>query len=180
MLSLLNLYSGVVVDNIPHFLHIVQRSPHLRELHIEADLDYSRVISSNVQLGILLGSQLEILYFAAKEANTSLGDQVQIVDTLFGYSTSPPCLKKLTINVIGHPSLWLSTRHLVRWIDKVFKRFPALIHFTLFCQHAEAFKGTYSLSELAPEWYAISSLTQRNWNSSLNYRHKPHSLDIWL
>ncbi len=177
----MNSNSGVVGVNIPHLLHIAQRSPRLRELQIGADLDYSHVLSSNVQLGILLASQLEILHFTAENANSSLGDLAQIVDTLFGYSISPPCLKQLTLNVDGHPSSWVSTRHLVRWISKVLKRFPALIHFSLYCEKNEAFQDSiYSLSELADKWYAISSATQPNWNMSLTYRHKPHSLDIWL
>ncbi len=128
-------FSGVVGENIAHLLHIAKRSPNFRELYIESDLDFGRVLSSNIELGILLSSQITILYYKAKDADCSLQDLVQIVDTLFSHSTSTPRLKQLTLNVDGHPNSWLSTRHLVRWIKKVFKRFPTLIHFTLYCQH---------------------------------------------
>jgi hypothetical protein len=180
-ITLLKQFSGIVGENISHLIHIAKRSPNFRELYIESDLDFGRALSSNVELGILLSSQLEILYFNAKDAGCSLRDHVRIVNTLFSHSTSTPRLKQLTLNIDGHPDSWLSTRHLVRWIGKVFKRFPALIHFTLYCQHKEALQDSLNnLSRLASEWYVISSLSRPRWNSSLNYRHKPHSLDIWL
>jgi hypothetical protein len=83
--------------------------------------------------------------------------------------------------VDGHPSSWLSVHHLVDEIGKILDRFPALIHFTLYCEHAAAFQNNiYNLSELAPQWYVKSLLTRPTMKSSLIYRHKPHSLDIWL
>jgi hypothetical protein len=69
-------------------IHIAQRSPYFYELYIDADLDYGRILSLNVELGILLISQLEKFYFTAKDSNCSLGDLVQIVDTLFSYFSS--------------------------------------------------------------------------------------------
>ncbi|CAF5198196.1 unnamed protein product, partial [Rotaria magnacalcarata] len=52
------------------------------ELYIESDLDYGRVLSLNRQLGSLLCRQLVILHFTTKEANSSLGDLVRIIDKL--------------------------------------------------------------------------------------------------
>jgi hypothetical protein len=136
----------------------------------------------NVELGILLISQLEVLYFTAKDSNCSLGDLVRIVDTLFSHSSSAsPVLKQLTLYVDGHPSQWLSAHHLVDEIGKIMDRLPALIHFTLYCVPNPAFEERiYNLSELAPEWYVRSLLSRPTMNGQLNYRHKPNSLDIWL
>ncbi|CAF4235649.1 unnamed protein product, partial [Adineta steineri] len=87
----------------------------------------------------------------------------------------------LILKVNGHPSTWLSTKHLVRWIAKLFKRFPVLIHFTLNCQPSEAYEDNeYSLSKLAPKWFGVSLLSRRIRPGQIEYRHKPHSLDIWL
>jgi hypothetical protein len=121
---------------------------------------------------------LDVFCYTASQANSSLGDLARIVDTLFSHSTSPLRLKELTLNIDGHPSTWLSTEHLVRWIAKLFKRFPLLIHFTLYCPSIEG--SEYSLSKLAPEWYVMSLLGQRIRTGRIEYRHKPHSLDIWL
>ncbi|CAF4986031.1 unnamed protein product [Rotaria sp. Silwood1] len=172
--------NGVVGENIAHLFHIAKRSPYFRELYIESDLDFGRALSSNVELGILLSSQIEILYFKTKDADCSLKDLVRIVDKLFSHSPSTPRLKQLTLNIDGHPDSWLSTRHLIRWLGKIFKRFSKLIHFTLYCQHEKFLQdSSNNLSHLAPEWYIMSSLSRPRWISSLNYRHKPHSLDIW-
>jgi hypothetical protein len=124
---------------------------------------------------------LDVFCYTASQANSSLGDLARIVDTLFSHSTSPLRLKELTLNIDGHPSTWLSTQHLVRWIAKLFKRFPLLIHFTVGCDPADAYEDSeYSLSKLAPEWYVMSLLGQRIRRDPIEYRHKPHSLDIWL
>ncbi|CAF2565382.1 unnamed protein product [Rotaria sp. Silwood2] len=58
--------NDMVDENISHLRHVAERSPYFRELHINADLDFARVLSSNVELGILLSFQLEILYFTVK------------------------------------------------------------------------------------------------------------------
>jgi len=90
-------------------------------------------------------------------------------------------LKQLTLHVDGHPSSWLSTDHLVNQIGKIFDLFPALIHFTLFCEPAEAFQNKiYNLSQLATKWYVKLFFSRPNTKSSLKYRHKPNLLDIWL
>ncbi|CAF1604907.1 unnamed protein product [Rotaria magnacalcarata] len=73
---------GIVGENISHLLRIAQRSPYFSELYIESDLDYGRVLSLNRQLGSLLCRQLVILHFTTKEANSSLGDLVRIIDKL--------------------------------------------------------------------------------------------------
>ncbi|CAF1421910.1 unnamed protein product [Rotaria sp. Silwood1] len=82
--------NGVVGENIAHLFHIANRSPYFRELYIESDLDFGRALSSNVELGILLSSQIEILYFKTKDADCSLKDLVRIVDKLFSHSPSTP------------------------------------------------------------------------------------------
>ncbi|UJR11811.1 hypothetical protein I4U23_015991 [Adineta vaga] len=171
---------GFVGDNIPYMLHIVQRSPYFRELHIKSDLDFGRVLASSNELGILLSSQLEILSFTGEEANCSLLDLVNIIDKLFSYSSSP-CLKQLTFKVDAHPRSWLTVRHLVRGIGKMFDRFPKLNRFNLHCPECSAFQERkYNLSELAPQWSVLSSL-RRPWIvRSYEYRHKPHILEIWL
>ncbi|CAF3707848.1 unnamed protein product, partial [Rotaria socialis] len=74
--------TSVVGDNISHLLHTAQRSLYFSELYIELDLDYGCVLSLNKQLGRLLGRQLSILHFTTKEANSSLGDLVRIIDNL--------------------------------------------------------------------------------------------------
>jgi hypothetical protein len=162
-------------------LHVAQRSPYFRELHIKSDLDFGRVLSSNVELGILLASQLEVLSFTGDEANCSLLDLAKIVDTLFAHSSVSPCLKQLTFKVDAHPSSWLTVRHLIHGIGKMLDRFPELIRFNLHCQYASAFEERkYNLSELAPEWSVLSSF-QRPWmQRSYEYRRKPHMLEIWL
>ncbi|CAF2096418.1 unnamed protein product [Rotaria magnacalcarata] len=73
---------GVAGENISHLLRIAQRSPYFSELYIESDLDYGPVLSLNKQLGSLLSRQLVILPFTTKEANSSLGDLVRIIDKL--------------------------------------------------------------------------------------------------
>jgi hypothetical protein len=175
-------FSGVVGGNIPHLLHIAQRSPHFRELHINSDLDFGRILSANVELGILLASQLEILHFTGEQANCSLLDLARIIDTLFAHSSSPPCLKQLTFKVDAHPSSWLTVRHLVRGIGKMLDRFPKLIRFNLHCQYTAAFQEKkYNLSELAPAWSVFSYLRRPSrMRNSYVYRHKPHKLEIWL
>jgi hypothetical protein len=90
-------------------------------------------------------------------------------------------LKELTLNIDGHLSDWLSTEYLVRWIGKLFKSFPVLICFNLYCQPTEAYEDSqYSLSKLASEWHIVSLLGRRVRTDRIKYRHKPHSLDIWL
>ncbi|CAM4968180.1 unnamed protein product [Rotaria socialis] len=74
--------TSVVGDNISHLLHTAQRSLYFSELYIELDLDYGCVLSLNKQLGRLLGRQLSILHFTTKEANSSLGDLVRVIDNL--------------------------------------------------------------------------------------------------
>ncbi|CAF0818760.1 unnamed protein product [Adineta steineri] len=161
--------------------HVIQCSPQLRELYIEQNLQYGHALASNTQLGILLACKLEVFCYTVSHDTSSLGDLAQIVDTLFSHSLSPPCLKELILKVNGHPSTWLSTKHLVRWIAKLFKRFPVLIHFTLNCQPSEAYEhNEYSLSKLAPKWFGVSLLSRRIRPGQIEYRHKPHSLDIWL
>ncbi|CAF4803890.1 unnamed protein product [Rotaria sp. Silwood1] len=169
-------------ENIPLLLHIAQRAPYFREFYIEANLNLGHILSSNAQLGILLVSQLEIFYFTAKNSNCSLGDLVEIVDTLFAHSSvSSTILKQLTLNVDGHPSSWLTIDHLLIHIGKILDRFPALIHFTLYCQHdTESQDNSYNLSKLAPEWYARLLLSRSHLIDSLEYRYKTYSLDIWL
>ncbi|CAF1317571.1 unnamed protein product [Rotaria sordida] len=173
--------NGVVGENISHLLHIAQRSPYLRELHIESDLDYGRVLSSNKQLGILLSRQLEILQFTAEQANSSFGDLVCIIDKLFSYGQSPCRLQQLILTVDGHPDSWLSIRHLNRWLEKMFKRFPSLIRFTLTCKYIEACQNSVqNFSILAPEWYVDSLLSGKKGLCLCQYRYKPHSIEIWL
>ncbi|CAF1552591.1 unnamed protein product, partial [Rotaria sordida] len=107
---------------------------------------------------------------------------VEIIVTLFTHSSaSSIVLKQLTLNVDGHPSSWLTIDHLLVHIGKILDRFPALIHFTLYCQHdTESQDNTYNLSKLAPEWYARLLLSRPHLIDSLEYRYKTYSLDIWL
>ncbi|CAF1501716.1 unnamed protein product, partial [Rotaria sordida] len=72
--------------------------------------------------------------FTAEQANSSCGDLVCIIDKLFSYGQSPCRLQQLILNGNGHPDSWLSIRHLNRWLEKIFKRFPSLIRFTLTCK----------------------------------------------
>ncbi|CAF1317043.1 unnamed protein product [Rotaria sp. Silwood1] len=127
-------------------------------------------------------SQLEILYFTAKNSNCSFGELVEIVDTLFTYSSLLSLiLKQFTLNVDEHSSSWLIIDHLVDQIGKILDHFSALIHFTLNYEHAAISQDSmYSLSKLAPEWYIRSLFLRPDLIASLEYRHKPHSLDIWL
>ena len=132
------------------------------ELHIDSNLNFGRIISLNVELGILLISQLEKLYFTAKDSNCSLDDLVDIIDLLFvPPSSSLPVLKELTLNVDGHPNAWLSAQHLVDQIGIIFRRFPKLIHFTLYCRQISAFEGRkICLLELIQNGF-LSSLLSR-------------------
>ncbi|CAF1525142.1 unnamed protein product, partial [Rotaria sordida] len=66
-----------------HFLHIAQRSSHFHELYIDTNIDFGRILSSNVKLGILLVSQFEILYFTSQDSNCSLRDLIKTIDTIF-------------------------------------------------------------------------------------------------
>ncbi|CAF3253539.1 unnamed protein product [Rotaria socialis] len=172
---------GVVGENISHLLHIAQRSSYFSELYIESDLDYGRVLSLNKQFGRLLSRQLVILHYTAQEANSSLGDLVRIIDKLFSYGQSSPRLKQLILNIDAHPDSWLSTRHLVLSFEKIFKRFPSLTHLTLNCKATEACRNSVqNLSTLASEWYVVSLLSRKMPMSSVEYRHKPHLIEIWL
>ncbi|CAF4987161.1 unnamed protein product [Rotaria sp. Silwood1] len=173
--------NGDVGENISHLLHIAQRSPYLRELYIKSDLDYGYVLCLNKQLGMLLSQQLEVLHFNAEQANSSFGDLVRIIDKLFSYGQSSPCLQQLILDIDAHLDSWLSTRHLVRWLGKIFKRFPSLIRLTLSCKDEEACRNSEeNLSTLAPEWYVYSLLSGKKWMCSLKYRHKPNLIEIWL
>ncbi|CAF1460883.1 unnamed protein product [Rotaria sordida] len=60
-----------------------QRSSHFHELHIDTNIDFGRILSSNVKLGILLVSQFEILYFTSQDSNCSLRNLIKTIDTLF-------------------------------------------------------------------------------------------------
>ncbi|UJR16999.1 hypothetical protein I4U23_003897 [Adineta vaga] len=172
----------VVGRRLTRLAHVIQCSPHFRELFISHNLDYARALSLNEQLGVLLASKLQVLYYTTKtDSNSSLGNLAQIIDTLFSHSTSPPCLKELTLNIDGHPSSWLSIEHLIRWINKLFKRFPFLIHFTLYCRSAIEYDDPdYDLSNFASKWYFSSLINQRLRTGQIQYRHKANSIDIWL
>ena len=133
----------------------------------------------NKQLGRLLSRQLLILHYTAQEANSSLGDLVRIIDNLFSYGQSSPRLQQLTLNIDAHPDSWLSTRHLVLSFEKIFKRFPSLTHLTLNCKDTEACRNSVqNLSTLASEWYVVSLLSRKMPMSSVEYRHKPHLIEI--
>jgi hypothetical protein len=135
----------------------------------------------NVELGILLSSQLEVFYFTEKYFDDSLADLVQIINTLFSHSSSSPMLKQLRLDFCDHPSSWFTIDHFVEQIEKIFNCFPALIHLTLTCTHGELFfNKPYNLSELAQESYIKLLLSRSNINSRLSYRNKSNSFDIWL
>ena len=178
-------------------LHVAQRSPSFRELTIDgvdpydydhdyntqAEFHFGPLLESNVQLGIMLASQLEVLHFNGDHVNCSFLDLARTFSRLFSHSTSSPVLKSLTFDVAAHPRSWLNTRHLVRGTKLLFNRFPSLIHFTLNGNPYDAYEGTsYDFSELAPKWYVhwtISQLKQDTFRE-LSYRHRPNSLEVWL
>ncbi len=169
------------VDNIPQLLHIIQRSPQFRELHIESTMKYARVLSSNIELGILLINQLEVLHFTVQQSKNSFRKLLQIVDTLFGYSTSTSRLKQLTLIVKEQPGPWLSTKNIVRWLRKIFKRFPGLIHLNLSCRQTQAYENSqYNFSELCFKWPVMYLIARQRPSGFIEYRHNPHSIDIWL
>jgi hypothetical protein len=174
--------SRYVTDRkLTRLAHVIRCAPKLRELHIEHDLDYARALSSNAELGILLATKLDVFRYTTKEAESSLGDLARLVDVLFSHSTAPPRLKELTLNIDGHPSAWLSMEHLVQWISQLAKRFPALIHFTLYCQPIELYeRDKYSLTRLVAQRSLTCLLGGRIRTGPIEYRSKPHSLDIWL
>ncbi|CAF4182209.1 unnamed protein product, partial [Rotaria sordida] len=63
--------------------------------------------------------------------------------------SSPSLLKQLTLNIDGHPSFWLSMYRLIRGTGKIFDRFPAFIHFTLYYPYAAALRNSiYNLSKM--------------------------------
>ncbi|CAF3143271.1 unnamed protein product [Rotaria sp. Silwood2] len=173
--------SGITGKGVLHLLHIAQRSPQLRELYIIGNSHFGRILSLNVELGILLTSQLEVLYFTEKNFNCSLADLVQIINSLFSHSSSSPMLKQLRLDFGEHPSSWFPIDHFVEEIEKILNRFPALIHLTLHCTHGELFfNKLYNLSELAQESYIRLLLSRSNMNGRLSYRNKSNSFDIWL
>jgi hypothetical protein len=178
-------------------LHIAQRSPRFRELIINAadafdggcpngaqvEFHFGHLLETNVDLGIILASQLEVLHFNGEEVNCSLLDLARTFDGLFSHSTSPPVLKSMTFEVGEHPRSWLNTRHLIRGSQLLFDRFPSLIHFTLKGYPHDAYKGTiYDFSNLAPRWYAHWRMSQSRQNTfrELTYRHRSNSFDVWL
>ena len=182
---------------IPLLLHIAQRSPRFCELIIDAvdafesacpnsgqrEFHFEQLFETNVQLGIILASQLEALHFNGVEVNCSLLALARMFDGLFSHSASPPVLKSLTFEVGEHPRSWLNTHHLIRGTQLVFNRFPSLIHFTLNGYPYDAYKGTiYDLSELAPKWYAQWRMSQSKQGTfrELSYRRRPNSLEVWL
>jgi hypothetical protein len=185
---------------IPFLLHIAQRSPRFRELYIDiADpfdcvpetnddvyhnvaVHFGSLLSTNVELGIILASQLEVLSVNGNYVNFSLLDLARIVDALFSHSTSLPVLKSLTFDVDAHPCTWLTVQHLIRGTTLMFNCFPKLIHFSLNCQPYDAFKETiYDFSNLASEWYVKWTMSKSSrMFRTLTYRHRPNSLDIWL
>ncbi|CAF3520057.1 unnamed protein product [Rotaria sp. Silwood1] len=151
-------------------------------------------------------SQLEILYFTAKNSNCSFDDLVEIVDTLFTYSSLLSLiLKQFTLNVDEHSSSWLIIDHLVDQIGKILDHFSALIHFTLYYEHAagvwstpphnedklnQAFRShlpfpinvsSSSPLETSPASLLIikgQTLKDRNHRSLPNHRHRPMSSDF--
>ncbi len=135
----------------------------------------------NVELGMLLTSRLEVLYFTAENSSGSIADLVQIINALFSHSSSSPILKQLILDFSEHPSSWFAIDHFVEQIEKILNRFPALIHLTLHCAHGELFfNKPYNLSELAQESYIRLLLSRSNMNGRLSYRNKSNSFDIWL
>ncbi len=135
----------------------------------------------NVELGILLTSQLEVLYFTENNVNCSLADLAQIINALFSHSSSSPMLKQLKLDFCEHPSSWFTIDHFVEQIQKISNRFPALIHLTLHCSHGVLFSNKpYNLSELAQESYIRLLLSRSNMNRRLTYRNTSNSFDIWL
>ncbi|CAF2975513.1 unnamed protein product [Rotaria sp. Silwood2] len=182
--DILNVISETIGENIPLLLHIAQRAPYFREFYIEGNLKLDRILSSSVQLGILFMSQIEIFSYTAQNSNYSLGDLVKIVDRLFAHSSSSslsPILKELTLNIDGPPSSWLTVDHLFVHIEKILDRFPALIHFTLNCQHdTRSQNDTYNLLKLAPLWHQRLLNSRPYLINSLEYRYKTYLLEIWL
>lgn len=178
-------------------LHIAQRSPRFRELIINAadafdgecpigaqvEFHFGHLLVTNVQLGIVLASQLQVLHFNGEEVNCSLLDLAQTFDGLFSHSSSSPILKSLTLEVGEHPRSWLDTHHLIHGTQLLFSRFPSLIHFILRGYPHEAYEGTiYDLSELAPKRYAQWRMSQSKQDTfrALSYRHRPNSLEVWF
>ncbi|CAF4013473.1 unnamed protein product, partial [Rotaria sp. Silwood1] len=90
--------SDITGKGVLHLLHIAQRSPQLHELHIIGNSHFGRILSLNVELGILFTSQLEVLYFTEKNFSCSLADLVQIINSLFSHSSSSPMLKQLRLD----------------------------------------------------------------------------------
>lgn len=178
----------VVGRKLERLTAFIRCAPRLRTLRIQHNLAYARALISNRELCTLLASTLEVFYYKTELAHCSFGDLARLVDQMFSQGTEPARLKELTLNVDGHPQDWISTKHLIRWISKIVKRFPMLIHFTLYCRavdrcddsNDDGVSDAYSLTNFAPRWYVLSSFYRRLRTREIEYRCKPHLLDIWL
>ncbi|CAF4754304.1 unnamed protein product, partial [Rotaria magnacalcarata] len=81
-------------------------------------------------------------------------------------------------NIDGPPSSWLNVDHLFVHIEKILDRFPALIHFTLNCQHdAKSQNDAYNLLKLAPLWHQRLLNSRPYLINSLEYRYKTNLLE---
>ncbi|CAF3746272.1 unnamed protein product [Rotaria sp. Silwood1] len=161
--------------NLPILLYVAQRAPRFCELEVQATLAFGLALSFNIELCTYLADHLEVLRFCSEDRTSSFLELVQVVDTIYSYSSSSS-LKKLTIFVDADPASWLTLDHFQSGLRLVFNRFPKLIHFTLFCCRIELFKNTiYDLTALASEWYKGMNCP-RSWS----WRSKPHIFDIWF
>ncbi|CAF1175117.1 unnamed protein product [Adineta ricciae] len=171
----------VIGHRLTRLAHVIQCSPQLREIHIEHNLDYARALAFDVPCGLLFTSKLEIFQYTTVDCNSSFVDIARLVLILFNHSTSPPRLKDLFLKIDKDPNTWLSTDHLVRWMKKLIKRFPLLVHFTLCCPPSRAFENSsYDLSYYFSECCALLSASRRFQMNALSYRCQSHLLEIWL
>ena len=116
-------------------LHITQRSARFRELVIDAvdrvdtatenggqvEFHFRHLLETNVELGILLASQLKVFHFNGEGVHCSFLDLAQTFDRLFSYSTSPPVLTSIRIHDPFHFELSQSRQKPVRTLSYRFR-----------------------------------------------------------
>ncbi|CAF5132411.1 unnamed protein product [Rotaria sp. Silwood1] len=80
--------SNQISLNLPILLYIAQRAPRFCELEIQATRAFGLALSFNIELCTYLADHLEVLRFTSEDRTSSFLELVQIVDTIYSYSSS--------------------------------------------------------------------------------------------
>ncbi|CAF3473579.1 unnamed protein product [Rotaria socialis] len=163
-----------VTRNLPILFYVAQRAPRFCELEVEGTSAFGVALSSNTELCRYISDHLEVLRFYGDARTNSFLGLAQVIDAIFSHSSSS--LKKLTIIADAAPALWLTLEHFQNGLRLVFNRFPALIHFTLYCCRVELSRSSvHNWTELASEWYQ-GIVCPCPWSCRVNR----DSFDLWL